>query len=252
MVVTTCKGTQMKLFISWSGRASRDLAETFRGWIGMVLQQVVPFVSNADIDKGARWAQEIDAQLQDAAFGILILTPANRNAPWLLYEAGALSKQVSSSRVSCLLLDLKHTDVEFPLALFQNTEFNYDDMHKLVGSINKGCEHPIEEEKLRHIFDKFWPDLESAVERIRRQSEDSQLDQAAVRPLDSKIDELLELVRSLRAPYSAAGQFQALKEELASINARKLLLDALVRGNADNVEWPTKLPLSKKGVKEIA
>jgi hypothetical protein len=167
-----------------------------------------------------------------------MLTPSNRNAPWLLYEAGALSKQVSSSRVSCLLLDLKHTDVEFPLALFQNTEFNHDDIYKLVGSINRGCEYPLEEEKLRHIFEKFWPDLETAIQHIRLQTPLPRSSEDTARSLDSKVNELLELVRSLRAPYSAGVQLQALKDELAVVDARKGLLEALTNGRLDNIEWP--------------
>jgi hypothetical protein len=224
----------MKLFISWSGPVSRELAEIFRSWIGMVLQQVVPFVSNADIDKGARWAQEIDAQLQDAAFGVLMLTADNRNAPWLLYEAGALSKQVCSSRVSCLLLNIKHTDVEFPLALFQNTVANREDVFKLVGSINRACEHPLDEEKLHHIFGKFWPDLERAFDRLRTQHPLNSF-QTLGRPLESKIDELLELVRGLRLGFPST---QGLKDEIASLDARRLLLDALSTGKSDNIEWP--------------
>jgi hypothetical protein len=157
----------VKLFISWSGQTSRELAVVFRDWIGMVLQQVDPFVSDADIDKGARWADVIDTHLKDATFGVLMLTAENRNAPWLLYEAGALSKQISSSRVSCLLLDLAHADVEFPLALFQNTMASYEDVLKLVVSINRCCEQPVDADKLRHIYEKLWPDLDRELQRLR-------------------------------------------------------------------------------------
>ena len=94
----------MKVFISWSGDSSRDVARALRGWQPKALQFVDPFMSETDIDKGTRWATEVSAQLEAAKVGIICLTPGNLFKPWLLFESGALSKTLSSTYVCTYLL----------------------------------------------------------------------------------------------------------------------------------------------------
>ena len=97
----------MKVFISWSGGTSRAVAEVLHWWLPRVIQGVRPFVSAKDIDKGANWTVELARELEDAAFGIICLTPDNLTSPWLHYEAGAITRSVDS-RVCPLLYGLKN------------------------------------------------------------------------------------------------------------------------------------------------
>src|ERR1043165_153842 len=106
----------MKIFISWSGNRSRAVAETLRDWIKCVLQATRPWISTRDIDRGSLWFSEINDQLKDTSVGIICLTQENKNRPWILFEAGALAKGLSSNRVCTLLIDLKSADLEDPLA----------------------------------------------------------------------------------------------------------------------------------------
>ena len=82
----------MKVFISWSGELSRRVAEILRGWLPNVNQKLDTFVSSQDIEMGSRWEEGIAGQLAGTHCGILCLTPQNREKPWVLFEAGALSK----------------------------------------------------------------------------------------------------------------------------------------------------------------
>src|SRR5437588_11249170 len=82
----------MKVFISWSGKASRGVAEALRNWLPDVLQAVEPFVSSYDIGAGDRFPETLQKELAETHFGVLCLTPANHQAPWMLFEAGALAK----------------------------------------------------------------------------------------------------------------------------------------------------------------
>lgn len=42
----------MKVFISWSGSKSQEVAKILKQWIPCVIQSVEPYFSSADIDKG--------------------------------------------------------------------------------------------------------------------------------------------------------------------------------------------------------
>ena len=88
----------MEIFISWSGPRSKAIAKALNDWMPKVIQGVKPWMS-PDIPSGARWQAEIADRLDKNMVGVVCLTPENLNAPWLLFEAGALSKHVSDSRV---------------------------------------------------------------------------------------------------------------------------------------------------------
>src|SRR3954463_13096994 len=109
----------MRVFISWSGEQSRDVALALREWLPAVINRVEPFVSSKDIYAGTRWQAEIAGQLDSSNFGIVCVTRENQGGRWLNFEAGALTKAVQSSRVIPLAVDLKPSDIELPLGQFQ-------------------------------------------------------------------------------------------------------------------------------------
>ena len=88
-----------KIFISWSGPLSQKLGEALRNWLPSALQFVKPYFSPEDIEKGAKWNSEISKELETSNIGIICLTRDNTEKPWILFEAGALSKSLEKSRV---------------------------------------------------------------------------------------------------------------------------------------------------------
>lgn len=102
----------MKVFISWSGSQSHHVAIALRDWLPSVLQIVEPYVSSEDIDKGARWSTDISKELEDSNFGIICVTPENIDAPWVNFEAGALSKSLDRSRVAPFLFAVDRTAIQ--------------------------------------------------------------------------------------------------------------------------------------------
>ena len=86
----------MKVFLSWSGERSKAVAELLNNWLCCVIQAARPWISTRDIDRGALWFSEINEQLQDTSVGIICLTQENKNKPWILFEAGALTKGLST------------------------------------------------------------------------------------------------------------------------------------------------------------
>jgi hypothetical protein len=120
----------MKVFLSWSGDISHKVACAFRDWLPSVLQSVRPYVSSEDIDKGARWSTDIAAELAESSYGVLVVTRDNIAAPWVNFEAGALSKALEKSRVSPFLFGVKRSDVHGPLLQFQSTILEKEDIFK--------------------------------------------------------------------------------------------------------------------------
>jgi hypothetical protein len=67
----------MKVFISWSGELSKQVADTLGPWIECVLQGTKTWKSDEDIAKGSVSFREISNQLSKSSFGVLCLTPDN-------------------------------------------------------------------------------------------------------------------------------------------------------------------------------
>lgn len=159
----------MKVFISWSGRVSHKLAIELRDWLPSVIQSIEPYVSSEDIDKGARWATDIAGALDQSAFGILCVTRDNMEAPWLNFEAGALSKSIDKGNVCPFLFGVERSEVQGPLLQFQSTICEKEDVLKLVKSLNLSCQAEgigIDEKRLEDTFDIWWPRLQEKLDDI--------------------------------------------------------------------------------------
>ena len=159
----------MKVFISWSGEFSKKLASEIKNWIEQCIQSVEAFVSSEDIEKGDTWSTRLTNELSDTNYGIVCLTSENVSAPWIHFEAGALSKMVDS-RVSAIATDIQVGDIKGPLSRFQNTKLEEQDMLQLLHSINnaieKNGEKPLTNEKLEASFNAFWPSFNEKIKAI--------------------------------------------------------------------------------------
>lgn len=157
----------MKVFLSWSGPRSKAVAELLNDWLRCVLQACKPWISSRDIDRGALWFSEISGQLSDTGIGIVCLTSDNKSKPWILFEAGALAKGLSHSRVCTLLIDLKPSDIEDPLAQFNHTFPEKESMWGLVRTLNGSLQtHSIDERVLVNVFATYWPQFEAEFKKI--------------------------------------------------------------------------------------
>ncbi len=183
----------MKIFISWSGERSQSLAEALRDWLPLVLHYAQPWLSTSDIKSGDRWGIEIAKELQDTNFGILCVTKDNLNAPWLLFEAGALAKSIEEGRVIPLLLDLDKSDISGPLTQFQAEKSDNDGIKKLVESLNKVSSSPIADSTLKNLFEALWTGLQQKLGNIPASSSP----QKKSRPQTEILEELVAGVRTV-------------------------------------------------------
>jgi len=155
----------MRVFISWSGERSRAVGDVLRRWFPSMLQAVRPYFSPDDVAKGSRWSTEIAKELEASRVGLLIVTAENQDAPWLLFEAGALAKSVDRSKVCPLLFGgMEPTDVKGPLVQFQASQFSKDEMKRVVKMMNgELAEAGLSPEVLDSVFEMWWPKLEEQV-----------------------------------------------------------------------------------------
>jgi hypothetical protein len=204
----------MRVFISWSGGRSKQVAEALNRWLPRVINAVDPWISTR-MEKGTRSAEEIASALE-TSFGIVCLTRDNQHEAWVQFEAGALSK-TKGARVWTFLLDLTPSDVRPPLSQFQHTLANEEDVRKLVGAINLAVgeqrEKAITEAMLDEQFRDLWPRLKADLSNVS--STDVESGQP-VRQERELLEEMLSILRTVarapimtREPVRAMGSVQS-------------------------------------------
>lgn len=154
----------MKIFISWSGAQSYSLAKCIADWLPNVIQRAKPFLSSG-ISKGERWSTVIANELHETHFSVLCITSDNISAPWLLFEAGAISKSLTLGEVAPVLVGVAKDALSgSPLAQFQLTELTYNEMFNFTKSLNESDSDALDDQRLREAFDAFWPKFEKSLE----------------------------------------------------------------------------------------
>lgn len=197
---------EVRVFISWSGDLSREVAVALRDWLPLLFDRVKPWASDTDIAAGQRGLAEIERELEGTKFGIVVVTAANQSAPWINFEAGALSKTVSregdEQRVVPLLVDLSRpTDLTGPLSQFQAKTADREGVLSLLRSLAASA--GIDEGVVQRRFDAHWADLEKRVAAaVEKSTVGAPAEQPRRDPADV-LDEILLVVRQLRAESEA-------------------------------------------------
>lgn len=184
----------MQIFISQSGPRGPAFARAIQEFLRQIIPGAEPWVSDTGIEKGTRSRQEIATSLEKSEAGVICLTSDNLTAPWIHFEAGAVSNK-PEGKVWTVLLDIPYKEVKPPLDQFQHTLCERDDFYKLIESVNAASPHRKIDADLRVLFDALWPTLEPKIADLRAQTP------ATPVPRRTEIDiqaEILETVRELK------------------------------------------------------
>ncbi|MAF08973.1 hypothetical protein CMK11_00845 [Candidatus Poribacteria bacterium] len=191
----------MDVFISWSGESSRQIGDALDKWIPTVIQGTKTFFTPADIEKGARWADELAQKLDEAQVGLFCLTRESLDSDWLKFEAGAISKSRASAHVCPILCGIDVADLPAPLATFQSTPFTKQGIRDSLGTINRllaGDRAPdLTNESLDMLFEAMWSTLDDMVSPVLEDlaSGSGGMDE----PDDgARLDDIMEQVRANR------------------------------------------------------
>lgn len=216
----------MKVFMSWSGRRSHEVAKMFHQWIKCVIQATEPWLSSDAIESGSLWFTTINEELRDTTTGIICLTQENKNKPWVLFEAGALAKGLSDSRVCTFLIDLQPHDLQDPLAQFNATLPNKAGIKKLVANINaRVIPNPLNPAILEQVFETYWPQFEREFTAILAATKPEI--EPKPRPKEDVLNEILNATRSLTRRLTnleAGARINDLAPSSAAIKATKYML----------------------------
>lgn len=182
----------MKVFISWSGERSRYIAAALRDWLPNVIQSLDPWMSDKDIDGGSRWLFALTGQLNDAMTGVLCVTPENQSNPWLVFEAGALSKTIGQTMVCPLLYDLEPAQMTGPLSQFQAKALDQANVFSMLNTLNASMPAgKLTLELLERAFNRCWPELEVKLNGVP----DNDAAHKPKRKSDDMLEEILTIVR---------------------------------------------------------
>lgn len=213
----------MKVFISWSGKLSHEVAKLLNYWIPEVLQGIDTWVSHEDIDKGTVWFNDLGDQLAETTLGVVCLTRENMNSPWILFEAGALAKGLSQNRVCPLLVDLASEDLKPPLSMFNATLPSKLEIVKLIETINsQNSDNVISKDRIARSFSRCWNDFETKFDKILKNHKPTKKHKA--RDPEDKLQEVLEIVRSLQRTQSSLKQ--KMQVESSPQTKRPMTVDA--------------------------
>lgn len=228
-----------KVFISWGGDLSKKLAEEIKNWLPSVLQFVKPYFTPDDIEKGARWESHIAQELSSSNVGIICLTKDNINRPWILFEAGALSKNFGKANVCTILFNVDSSQITGPLTSFQATKFDKSDFKKLVKTINEtGEDSKLDSKILDEVFEMWWPRLEEKINSIiAGHKEDLNSDERSDREI---LEEVLELTRmyAKRAPRRPDAARHALNRLFSSLEKIQI---RMVKNKDESLLWIEEL-----------
>jgi hypothetical protein len=152
---------KLPVFISWSGERSLAVAKHIKTWLPDVVRNAEPWLSKEDLRKGLQWLPELNKNLGAAGFGLSVITADNKDAPWLLFEAGAITKALPDKYCCPLLCDLKQADISGPFANFQSTVITKkEDMLQLVKTMNDASgESKVDEDRLSRWFSGAWDEF---------------------------------------------------------------------------------------------
>jgi DNA-binding CsgD family transcriptional regulator len=183
-----------RIFISWSGQRSHSLAVALKEWLPDVIHDVQVWVSSHTIQAGANWATKLSEILAECQLGIAIVTPENQRAPWLLFEAGAISRSLEEGRLIPLLLDLAPENLEMPIAQYQTVQADRGGIQSLLEAINNTRPNRISQERLLKYVERWWTDLERQIHTAKALPPEK-----SVSPARSDRELLTEVLQSVRA-----------------------------------------------------
>lgn len=157
------KSVKKKIFISWSGENSKEIAKELKNTLEKGIfgkSKLECFVSDVDISSGDDWWNKIKNELKECKLGIVCITKENIKAPWIFFESGAMVAR--DLKVIPLLTKCKFRSLnDTPISSKHMVDFDQEEKFKqMIKSINDDLSIlEITEENLNVIASNQYRDL---------------------------------------------------------------------------------------------
>nr|WP_320022749.1 hypothetical protein [uncultured Draconibacterium sp.] len=213
------------IFISWSKLTSKKIAEELLLFLRKFFcdPNTEFFHSERNIEAGDRPFRMLDDVLAKCNFGILVLTERNFKSEWLMFEAGALSKNVEYARV--ISINFNRKEIESPINNFQNINYNKDGISKLLVSLKKYVfnQKELTQDQINDIDDKiekYWSDFDEKIKVILANSDVDDMEEFSEKVPSIMMDEeAYEKVLAKREVH-----LQELIETLSKDNSERIII----------------------------
>lgn len=185
-----------RIFLSWSGDTSGELAEILKEWLSTVFDDLDVCCISRDIGPGQRWSKAIDDYLQNSHVGIFVYTPDNYDSLWMAFEAGALSKKIAESRIVPLVFGGNVSDLQGPIARFQAKRFGQKEMVAVLNTVNEalqlGALPALLDKKVIQTWDWLSPKI---AEILNKANESGVGSSSRLRQTGDILDDIYSLLR---------------------------------------------------------
>jgi|GEM_PF-5641815 len=185
-----------KVFLGHSGDRSQAVATALAAWLEGVVHYKA--IVSTRFESGDDWWGSLRKHLDEAHYGIFVMTPENTNAPWLLFEAGAIAAKLNRSACPYLCFGLKASSIRPPLSSFQARSATESDTLQLVSDLNQAL--PEEERKNSEaqlsVARNYWPSLQDQLSEAEALVQDASSKEPK-RTAAEILDEVLAIVRRI-------------------------------------------------------
>jgi hypothetical protein len=186
-----------------------------------MLYDVSTFMSQESIPSGSDWATVLARELQGSIFTIVCLTPQNLSSPWLLYEAGALTREPEQRLCALLLGGVTVQDIPGPLSRYQHRTWSRDQFEVLMRDIRAILAEPPTEKEFDASLKQHWPEISTRYDEllkkfppVRLRGVTTTFDRTVMRlPLSEEL--MGELNRSVEAARTKTRDFIRKQQNIA-------------------------------------
>lgn len=214
-----------EVFFSWSGDKSKEIALKFQDLFKRVFEPAVTsFMSSRDIGAGRRSLDVLFSKLEQCNYGISFVDAENAKAPWMQFEAGALSKLIDTSRVMVLILDGNVQSLEdTPLNEFQHKLFNKDDIKSIFAGIIDSYKLEKSKETFMQRFEGEWDNFYRNAQVILEREE---VQKKIETDEDDKLDVIMKMLLGVQNLLKTEWT-QNIKDSKSMVNELKSIVCSL-------------------------
>jgi hypothetical protein len=163
----------LKIFLSWSGTLSREVAGVFAKYLPLSSSFFEVWFDQQSIKQGMRWESQIRDALQQCDAVLIFLT--DNNSQWMLFEAGVAHSL--GKLIIPITVGVKLSSLSGPLAQFQAVDIaSYSSVNKLIVSLVKNGNIAEGEQLLaQQRWEMSFPSFCAEIDKVLKMEESEKL-----------------------------------------------------------------------------